>query len=202
MRGILYDLAREGYLAAAADYWRRGVGSLFAWREPGDVRAALDVVRGDRRADTRRVGAMGYSQGGVYSLLLAAYTEDVRAVVAYYPVSDFEHWLDDPDRGWIRRLAFRVIRMGMRRRAGAKSEEEFREVLSRASPLRQTERIRAPVLLIHGDRDRTAGIDESRRLTARLAEHGCEVELLVVHRRAACSTSVTGAGPPWPGMPR
>jgi len=75
---------------------------------------------------------------------------------------------------------FRLIRHHFLRQSGAASEEEFRALLARASPLRHAERIRAPTLLIHGDRDRSAGVDESRRLAARLEELGTKVELLVV----------------------
>ncbi len=180
MRGTLYALALRGYLAVAADYHRRGGSDTFAWRGPSDVRAALDFLRADPRADPRRIGAMGYSQGGVYSLLIAEHTNDVSAVVAYYPVTDFERWLHEPEGSWPRRLVFRFMRFALRRRMGVRNDEEFRESLRRASPLRHAESIRAPVLLIHGERDRTASVEESKRLEMRLRELGREVQLLVV----------------------
>ena len=184
MRGVVRDLAARGYVAVAADY-RRAVGStyrdtLFTWRDSGDPRAVFDRVRADRRVDPARIGLLGFSQGGVYSLVIAAETGGAAAVVAYYPVTDFERWLDDPSRRWRERWVFRLIRRHFVRQSGAATEEEFRTLLAHASPLRHADRIRAPVLLIHGTRDRSASVEESRRLAARLRELDRPVELLEV----------------------
>jgi dipeptidyl aminopeptidase/acylaminoacyl peptidase len=185
MRGMLRDLAARGYVALAADYRRRGADggyreTLFAWRDPGDPRAAWDRLRAHPRVDPQRIGLLGFSQGGVFSLIIAAETGQAAAVVAYYPIADFESWLEDPRRSRGERWVFRLIRRRFVRQSGAASPEEFRALLARASPLRQVERLRTPVLLVHGDRDRSASVEESRRLTAELSARGREVELLVV----------------------
>ena len=184
MRGILRSLAQAGYLAMAADYRREKNGryreTLFAWRDPEDSVVALGVLRGHPLVDARRVGAIGYSQGGVFSLLIAAESPEVEAVVAYYPVTDFEHWLYDPERRGLRKFVFKLIRGHFRRQSGVETEEEFQAFLAKASPLQQAERIRAPVLLIHGDRDRSAEVGESQRLEVRLRELDQDVELIVV----------------------
>ncbi|MGH9363009.1 MAG: alpha/beta hydrolase family protein, partial [Thermoanaerobaculia bacterium] len=130
--------------------------------------------------DPARIGLLGFSQGGVYSLVIAAETGGAAAVVAYYPVTDFEHWLEDPVRRRRERWVFGFIRRHFYRQSGATSEQEFRTLLARASPLRHAERIRAPVLLVHGTRDRSASVEQSRRLAARLRELGRPVELLEV----------------------
>jgi dienelactone hydrolase len=184
MRGVLRDLAARGYLAVAADY-RRAIGgryrnTLFTWRDREDPRAVFDHVRTQPGVDADRVGLLGFSQGGVYSLSIAAETGGAAAVVAYYPVTDFEQWLEEPGRRRRERWVFRLIRRHFFEQSGARDEEEFRTLLARASPLRQAERIRAPVLLVHGDRDRSAGVQQSRRLEAKLRELGTPVELLVV----------------------
>ena len=184
MRGVLHDLAKAGFLAVAADYQRR-VGerwreSLFAWRDPADPRRVIERVRAQPDVDPKRIGLLGFSQGGVFSLLIAAYDGGAAAVVAYYPVTDFETWLEAAGSGLGRRLVFSVIRFGFGRASGARSDHELRMLLRRASPLRQAESIRTPVLLVHGSRDGSAGIEESRRLANRLAELGRPVELLVI----------------------
>ncbi|HXT20120.1 MAG TPA: alpha/beta fold hydrolase, partial [Thermoanaerobaculia bacterium] len=132
------------------------------------------------RVDPARVGLLGFSQGGVYSLSIAAQTGGAAAVVAYYPVTDFEEWLEESGGLLGRRWVFRLIRHHFFRQSDAKSDEEFSELLARASPLRHAEQIRCPVLLIHGDRDKSAGVEQSRRLAARLRELGKPVELLEV----------------------
>lgn len=179
MRGVVRSLARQGYLAVAADYRRQGSG-LTPWRHEDDPRAVLDRLLARPDVDGGRIGAVGFSQGGVYSLLIAAYTGRVAAVVAYYPVTDFELWLErerQGPRGWVFR---RFIAPYFRKRSGAATDDEFATFLARASAVRRAEDIRAPVLLIHGAEDTSAEVVESERLAARLRELGREVELVVV----------------------
>jgi dipeptidyl aminopeptidase/acylaminoacyl peptidase len=184
MRGVLYDLAKEGYLAVAADY-QRGTGgrwrdSLFPWRDPADPRRVIERVRARPDVDRKRIGLLGFSQGGVFSLLIAAYNGGAAAVVAYYPVTDFETWLEAAGSGLGRRLVFSLIRIGFRRASGARSDLELRVLLRRASPFHQVESIKTPVLLVHGSRDSSAGVEESRRMAERLAGLGRPVELFVI----------------------
>jgi dipeptidyl aminopeptidase/acylaminoacyl peptidase len=73
-----------------------------------------------------------------------------------------------------------LIRRHFRRSLGARNDAELSVLLGRASAMEQAEAIRAPVLLIHGDRDTSAPVAESERLAARLRELGREVELIVV----------------------
>ena len=184
MRGVLNDLAEAGYLAVAADYQRRKGNrwqqSLFPWQHPGDPKRVVDRVRAHPDVDPERIGLLGFSQGGVFSLLIAAYDGGAAAVVAYYPVTDFERWLEAPGAGFGRRLVFRLIRIGFRRASGARGDEELRVLLRRASPFWQAKSITAPVLLVHGDRDGSANIEESHRLAQRLTELKRPVELLVI----------------------
>jgi dipeptidyl aminopeptidase/acylaminoacyl peptidase len=184
MRGVLNDLAEAGYFAVAADYQRRKGArwrqSLFPWQDPGDPERVINQVRAHPDVDPERIGLLGFSQGGVFSLLIAAYAGGAAAVVAYYPVTDFERWLEAPGAGLARRLVFRLIRIGFRRASGARSDNELQALLRRASPFWQASSIRAPVLLVHGDHDSSADIEESRRLAQRLTELKRPVELLVV----------------------
>jgi dienelactone hydrolase len=184
MRGVIWDLARHGYLAVSAGYRRLLRGryrrTLFPWRAEADVTAALEILRAHPLVDTERLAALGFSQGGVFSLLIAAHAADVKAVVAYYPVTDFPHWFAYHRPNPLRRFVSHVTRWYFRRESGARNEAEFQAILRKASPLYQAESILAPVLLIHGDRDGTAPVEESQRLAARLAALGRQVELLVI----------------------
>ena len=184
MRGVIWDLASHGYLVVAADYRRLLRGkyrrTLFPWRATAEVTAALELLRSHPLADPQRLAALGFSQGGVFSLLLAARVPEIKAVVAYYPVTDFAQWFAYHRPNPLQRLAFRVIRWHFRRQSEARNEAEFQAMLRQASPLSQAEDIVAPVLLIHGERDGAAPVEESQRLAAYLATLGREVELLVI----------------------
>lgn len=184
MKGVARDLAREGYLAVAVDYWRfldgRFRRNTFAWRSESDPLAALEHVRAQPLVDPRRIAALGFSQGGIYSLLMAAHAPDVKAVVAYYPVTDFRKWFDTPRSDWGFRAAFAIIEWHFRRESGAETEAQFEEMLRRASVMNYVDSIRAPVLLVHGAEDTSAPVGESRRLEEALKERGREIELLVI----------------------
>ena len=113
--------------------------------------------------------------------MIAAHAPDrVRAVVAYYPVTDFEYWFDKYRPHPIRRFVYRMIRRHFYHESGAKTDSEFREILRRASPMPHAESIRAPVLLIHGDSDKAASMEESQRLADRLQALDKEVRFIVV----------------------
>jgi dipeptidyl aminopeptidase/acylaminoacyl peptidase len=184
MRWVTWDLASRGYLAVAADYRRRRDDvyrrTLFPWCAETDITTALEVLRARPWVDPQRLAALGFSQGGIFSLLIAAQTPDVKAVVAYYPVTDFPQWLASGRANLLERLVFHMIREYFRRDAEACEGETLQTVLQKTSPLYQAERIQAPVLLIHGDQDGTAPVQESRRLAARLTALGRDVALVVV----------------------
>jgi dipeptidyl aminopeptidase/acylaminoacyl peptidase len=184
MKGVARDLAQHGYLAVAVDYWRlldgRFQRNTFAWRSESDPVAALEVVRANPHVDRDRIGALGFSQGGIFSLLMAAHAPDLRTVVAYYPVTDFRKWFDTERKDWGFRVAFRIIEWHFRRESGAADDAEFEEMLRRASAMTYVESIRAPVLLIHGADDTSAPLEESARLERALKERGGEVQLIVV----------------------
>lgn len=184
MKGVTRDLAQHGYLAVAVDYWRLIDGkyrrNTFAWREKSDPVAALEVVRAQPQVDRGRIAALGFSQGGIYSLLMAAQAPDIKTIVAYYPVTDFRMWFDTERSDLGFRIAFGVIERYFRRESGAASDAEFEEMLRLASPMTYVEWFRTPVLLIHGADDTSASVEESRRLERALRDRGCEVELIVV----------------------
>jgi dipeptidyl aminopeptidase/acylaminoacyl peptidase len=73
-----------------------------------------------------------------------------------------------------------VVRWYFRRESGAASDAEFEDMLRQASPYYAAEFIHAPVLLVHGERDTTASVEESQRMAERLAAAGQTVKLLVV----------------------
>src|SRR5215475_715944 len=67
MRGVLWALARQGYLAVAVDYRRLHDGTyqrtLFPWCEAAEMLTVLEVLRTQPGLDGQRLAALGFSQG-------------------------------------------------------------------------------------------------------------------------------------------
>jgi hypothetical protein len=119
MRGVIWDLASRGYVAIAADYHRLIDGkyrrNMFAWRSTGDLTLIIDATRAYAEVDQGRIGALGFSEGAVVSLLMAAHDPDrIKAVVGYYPITDFPHWYAGTRSGFSPRLIYALGRWQMR----------------------------------------------------------------------------------------
>ena len=185
MHGVIWDLAAHRYVAIAADYRRRIKGryrrNMFAWRSTGDLTLLIDATRAYPEVDQNRIGALGFSEGAVVALLMAAHDPDrIKAVVAYYPITDFPRWYAGTRSGLSSRGLFALARWQLRVESGASSDEEFQRMLRLASPFFMAEFVRAPVLFIHGAQDTLVPPEESERLAERLRASGDTTELLVV----------------------
>ena len=177
MHGVIWDLAARGYVAIAADYHRRIEGkyrrNMFAWRSTGDLTLIIDATRAYPEVDQNRIGALGFSEGAVVSLLMAAHDPDrIKAVVAYYPITDFPHWYAGERSGLSSRVLFALARWQMRVESGASNDEDFQTMLRLASPLSMAEFVRAPVLFVHGAEDTLLPLEESERMAERLKASG------------------------------
>jgi dipeptidyl aminopeptidase/acylaminoacyl peptidase len=185
MHGVTWDLAARGYAAIAADFARRIDGryrrTMFAWKSTGDLGLLLDATRAYPEVDPDRIGALGYSEGAVVGLLMAANEPDrLKAVVAYYPITDFPRWYAGTRSGLSSRVLFALARWQLRTESRTSSDEELQSALLLASPLDMAEYVRAPVLFVHGDRDTLLPLEESERMAERMRASGGTAEVLVV----------------------
>jgi dipeptidyl aminopeptidase/acylaminoacyl peptidase len=182
----VWDLASRGYVAIAADYKRlidgRYQRSYFAWRSTGDLELLLDTTRAYPEVDQNRIGVLGYSEGAVVGLLMAAHDPDrLKAVVAYSAITDFPRWYDGEHSGLsFSRVLFELARWQLRVDSGAPNHEEFERMLRLASPLPMAEYVKAPVLLVHGADDALAPPEESERMADALKAHGVTTKLVLV----------------------
>jgi dipeptidyl aminopeptidase/acylaminoacyl peptidase len=154
---------------------------MFAWRSTGDITLVIDATRAYPEADQNRIGTLGFSEGAVVSLLMAAHDPDrIKAVVAYYPITDFPYWYAGKRSGISSRALFAVARWQLRVESGASNESDFQTMLRLASPLYMADLIRAPVLFVHGASDTLLPLEESERMAERLKASGDTTEVLVV----------------------
>ena len=185
MHGVIWDLASRGYFAIALDYQRWIDGkyrrNLFSWRSAADISVPLAVTSTYPEVDQNRIGALGFSEGAVVSLLMAAHDPGrIKAVVAYYPITDFPRWYAGKRSGLSSRTLFALARWQLRVESGASSDAEFQTMLRLASPLYMAEFVRAPVLFVHGADDTLLPPEESELMAERLKASGDTTELLLV----------------------
>src|SRR4029434_873429 len=150
MHGVIWDLAAHGYVAIAADYHRRIEGkyrrSMFAWKSSKDLMLIIDAASTYPEVDQNRIGALGFSDGAVVSLLSAAHDPDrIKAVVAYYPITDFPRWYAGKRSGLSSRVLFALARWQLRVESRTSNDDELNSALTLASPLSMAEYVRAPV---------------------------------------------------------
>lgn len=134
-------------------------------KQPDDVVRALAWLRALPGVDTHRVALVGFSQGGQVALLAAARDATVRAVVAYFPVTDVARWKTTTTNPDIPGYITAVCEPGG---------------LAPRSPLSQAAEIAAPVLLLHGERDTRVPTEQSQLLAAALLSGGRRAELVLV----------------------
>ncbi len=168
-------LAGCGYVVLSVNY-RLGImyGRAFreaprsGWRgsaEYGDVVAGAHYLQGLPQVDARRIGLWGGSYGGLLTALGLARNSDLFAAgVDFHGVHDWSlllpSWEDASPA------------------AAPDAQEAFRLAFS-SSPVGAVDTWRSPVLLIHGDDDRSVPFSQTRDLAARLRAHHVAFEELV-----------------------
>jgi dipeptidyl aminopeptidase/acylaminoacyl peptidase len=137
-----------------------------SWRLAiGDVLSAGRWLIKEGIADPARLGVVGWSYGGYAALQSAVVDPGVfKAVVAIAPVTDLEALVEER-RNW---EDFEVVK---------KMVGEGTQVRE-ASPIRQIDKVTAPVLLAHGTLDQTVSFRQSQRMAEKLKATGRKVEYL------------------------
>jgi dipeptidyl aminopeptidase/acylaminoacyl peptidase len=133
--------------------------------QPDDVVRAVDWLASQPGVDPDRVALLGFSQGGQVALLAGARGARVRALVAYFPVTDVLRWKATTANPDIPGYVAAVCEPG-----GAAVR----------SPLLQAASLTVPILLVHGDRDTRVPTEQSVLLHEALASLGRASTLLLV----------------------
>ncbi len=122
-------------------------------------------LRNEAYVDPVRMGIYGYSRGGMAASLLAVHLDDVKAAVFGAGIYDFQRAYDDSTLPEVRRN-MRDEADGMARAA----------VIERSSIL-QMERLKCPVLILHGGRDINVPVSQALLLRDRLNQLHKEFEI-------------------------
>jgi dipeptidyl aminopeptidase/acylaminoacyl peptidase len=160
-------LSEQGYVALALSMrgWPPSTGRDDCGAEqPDDVIRAAEWLAALPGVNADRIGVLGFSLGGQVALLAGARTERIKAIVAYFPITDVQRWRSTTNNAGIRDIYVPRV-------CGAGDSN---------SPVNVVAKIRAPVLLIHGDRDKVVPTEQSLRMREALQEARRYVELLVI----------------------
>ncbi len=143
-----------------------------------DVQTAIRWVKAhaaEYKGDPARIALFGHSAGGHLACLAGTLVDDsvrVQAVVGYAPVTNHEQEL--PVRGGLSSSL-----QGLLNRPKALTPESL-GLLRAISPLNHVRPGLPPVLLIHGDADKTVPIQQSYDYQAKLRENGVPCDLMVI----------------------
>ncbi len=109
----------------------------------------------ERFVDPNRLGIYGYSRGGMAASLLAVELDDVKAAVLGAGIYDFKKAYDD--------VTLHGIQENMKAETGMTREA----IVQRSSVLRM-ERLKCPVLILHGEKDKNVPVSQALLLRDRL----------------------------------
>lgn len=174
---VIQFLVNQG-LAVAAPNVRGSIGYGRTYHHLDDVEKRMDsvadidalvkhlIARGI--ADPTRIAVMGMSYGGFMTLAsITEYPELWAAAVDIVGIANFESFLEHTSPY---RRTHRETEYG--------SLEKHRDLLRRISPIHKADRIRCPLMVIHGARDPRVPVGEAEQIVESLQSRGREVEYL------------------------
>ena len=185
-------LAQAGYAVASVDYRLSPVAAFPA--QVHDIKAALRYLRANAERygfDARRIAIAGASAGGHLAALVGTtsghpglegavgdhldQSSDVAAIVDYYGPTNFMTILPQstPHGLGVRIPALQLLLRGQ--------PEDKPELAQLASPVFHVDAGDPPLLLVHGDQDPQAPINQSHELHGRYEELGLPVQFEVIH---------------------
>ena len=177
---VLASFAARGYVVASVNY--RLSGEAASPAAANDIAAALRWLRANASRysiDKQRIGIWGVSAGGQLAAITGtvcaasdradAESACVQAVATWYGIFDLAPLVADANPA-----APPVRYLGCA--SGVCSEEQIRL----ASAIRHVDSSDPPFLLIHGTRDQTVPVAQSRDFHAALESHGVKSRLLLI----------------------
>jgi dipeptidyl aminopeptidase/acylaminoacyl peptidase len=134
-------------------------------RPCADIMAVTDAALGRPDIDPDRVAMMGGSYGGYMANWMAGHTDRFKAIVSHAGLWALDQMFGTTDHPMFWRPQF----------GDPLAEPEMYE---KNSPHRHIDRIRTPMLVIHGNKDYRVPVGEALRLWWDLSRHDAEAKFL------------------------
>ena len=165
-------LASKGYLVLASMY-RGSCGSQgedqFGGDDVHDVLNLIPLAGTLPFADSERIGMLGFSRGGMMTLLSIKSGAEIKAAALVGAITDLETTFNE-EKSWFRRLGLRFL-------VGRPADEP--EAYMQRSAVHWAETINVPILVLHGSADPKINVSQARRLADKLRQSGGTYELMV-----------------------
>ena len=132
-----------------------------------DIGALLDWIATQPDLDSRRVAVYGVSYGGYMALAsLVYYSDRLRGGIDVVGIGDFETFLKTTAayRRDLRRVEY-----------GDERDPAMLELFAKISPLRNADRIRSSLMVVHGRNDPRVPFSEAEQIAARVTAQGQSV---------------------------
>lgn len=156
-------LVRKGFACLRFDF--RGSGDsagefseITVSSEIEDARTALAFVRSQDQIDRSRIGLVGMSLGGMIAALVLAEDSGIRAAALWCPVGDTVALIK---RKGGMGGAGQVFMKGYFDMGGWPVGRKFVAELAATRPVEAVRTCRAPVLLIHGEKDESVALSDA-----------------------------------------
>jgi dipeptidyl aminopeptidase/acylaminoacyl peptidase len=134
-----------------------------------DIKACVDFLVGQRIANPRKIGVMGGSYGGYLTMAaLTEYPELFAAGANLFGIVNFVTFFAHSEP-WM--AAISTIEYG--------DPKTQKDLLDKLSPIHKIDRIKAPLLVLHGANDTNVPVIEAEQTVAALKQRGLPVEYIL-----------------------
>jgi len=123
-----------------------------------DLGALLDWIRTQPKLDADRVLVEGVSYGGYLSLSVAyAYSESIKGAISESGITNLPSFVEHTE-GWRRDI--------QRAEFGDERDPSMKKFMEKISPLNNADKIKKPLLIIHGQNDPRVPVEDVTKLVA------------------------------------
>lgn len=147
------------------DFMMQAVGG-YGLEMQDDLEDAVKYLVAEKIADPKNICIVGASYGGYAALMGATKTPDLfKCAVSFAGMSDLVKMRDN-------------FRWFANKNTARKQFGEDKDQLKQTSPVRMAEKVKIPILLIHGDDDVVVPVNQSRIMADALKDEGKQYEYI------------------------